>query len=83
LLHARTLEALGAFDEAERAYELASPSFPGAEARLRHALFLKRWGKIDEARGILKDLLDGAKLGPAHYRRAQAEWLDLARRELV
>jgi hypothetical protein len=44
---------------------------------------LKRWGKIDEARGILKDLLDGAKLGPAHYRRAQAEWLDLARRELV
>lgn len=83
LLHARTLEALGAFDEAERAYELASPSFPGAEARLRHALFLKRRGKIDQARGILKDLLDGAKLGPAHYRRAQAEWLDLARRELV
>jgi len=83
LLHARTLEALGAFDEAERAYELAAPSFPGAEARLRHALFLKRRGKIDQARGILKDLLDGAKLGPAHYRRAQAEWLDLARRELV
>jgi hypothetical protein len=83
LLHARTLEALSAFDEAERAYELAAPSFPGAEARLRHALFLKRRGKIDQARGILKDLLDGAKLGPAHYRRAQAEWLDLARRELV
>jgi hypothetical protein len=83
LLHARTLEALGALDEAERAYELAAPHFPGAEARLRHALFLKRRGKVDQARGILKDLLDGAKLGPAHYRRAQAEWLDLARRELI
>jgi hypothetical protein len=82
LLLARTLEALNAFDEAERAYEAAAPSFPGAEARLRHALFLKRRGKGGPARDILKDLLDGAKLGPAHYRRAQAQWLDLARREL-
>jgi hypothetical protein len=82
LIHARTLEALGAFDEAECAYEAAAPSFPGAEARLRHALFLKRRGKTDQARSILKDLLDGAKLGPAHYRRAQAQWLDIARREI-
>lgn len=82
LLLARTLEALNAFDEAERAYEAAAPNFPGAEARLRYALFLKRRGKAGPARDILKDLLDGAKLGPAHYRRAQAQWLDLARREL-
>jgi hypothetical protein len=26
--------------------------------------------------------LDGAQLGPAHYRRAQAEWLERAKREL-
>jgi hypothetical protein len=45
-------------------------------------LLLKRRGKTDRARAILKDLLDGAKLGPAHYRRAQAEWLEIARREL-
>ncbi len=82
LLHARTLEALNALDEAERAYETAAPGFPGAEARLRQALLLKRRGKADRARAILKDLLDGAKLGPAHYRRAQGEWLDIARREL-
>jgi len=82
LLRARTLEALNDFDGAERAYEVAAPAFPGAEARVRLAMFLKRRGKVEEARGILKDLLDGAKLGPAHYRRAQAEWLDLARREL-
>jgi hypothetical protein len=82
LLHARTLEALDAFDEAERAYEEVAPNYPGAEARLRYAVFLKRRGKLNEARRLLKDLLDGAKLGPAHYRRAQAEWLDRARREL-
>lgn len=82
LLHARTLEALDAFEEAERVYRSAAPVFPGAEGRLRYALFLKRRGKTDQARDILKDLLDGARLGPAHYRKAQAEWLDLARREL-
>jgi len=82
LLYARTLDALNSFDDAERAYAAVAPGYPGAEARLRYALLLKRRGKVEEARGILKDLLDGAKLGPAHYRRAQAQWLDLARREL-
>jgi hypothetical protein len=82
LLYARSLEALGAFDEAERVYAAVAPGYPGAEARLRYALLLKQRGKTEEARGILKDLLDAAKLGPAHYRRAQAEWLDLARRAL-
>jgi hypothetical protein len=82
LLYARTLEALDALDEAEREYALIAPGFPGAEARLRYGLLLKRRGKLNEAQRVLKDLLDGARLGPAHYRRAQAEWLDRARREL-
>lgn len=82
LLYARTLEAQNALDEAERQYALIAPGFPGAEARFRYGLLLKRRGKLQEAHRILKDLLDGAKLGPAHYRRAQAEWLDRARREL-
>jgi hypothetical protein len=82
LLYARTLEAQDALDEAEREYARISPGFPGAEARLRYGLLLKRRGKLNEAQRVLKDLLDGAKLGPAHYRRAQAEWLDRARREL-
>jgi hypothetical protein len=82
LLYARTLEAQDALEEAEREYALLAPGYPGAEARLRYGLLLKRRGKIQEAQRVLKDLLDGAKLGPAHYRRAQAEWLDRARREL-
>ncbi len=82
LLYARALEAQDALAEAEREYAAVAPGFPGAEARLRYALLLKRRGKLPEARAVLKDLLDGAKLRPAHYRRAQAEWLDRARREL-
>jgi hypothetical protein len=82
LLYARTLEARNALDEAEREYARIAPGYPGAEARLRYGLLLKKRGKLQEAQRVLKDLLDGAKLGPAHYRRAQAEWLDRARREL-
>jgi hypothetical protein len=82
LLYARTLDAQDALDEAEREYAALAPGYPGAEARLRYGLLLKRRGKLQEAQRVLKDLLDGAHLSPAHYRRAQAEWLDRARREL-
>jgi hypothetical protein len=82
LLYARTLDSQDALDEAEREYEMLAPGYPGAEARLRYGLLLKRRGKFQEAQRVLRDLLDSAKLGPAHYRRAQAEWLDRARREL-
>jgi hypothetical protein len=82
LLYARTLEAQNSLEEAERQYAVAAPEFPGAEARLRYGLLLKRRGKLEDARRVLQDLLDGAKLAPSHYRRAQAEWLERARREL-
>jgi hypothetical protein len=82
LLYARTLEAQDALDEAERAYAHAAGLYPGAEARLRYGLLLKRRGNLPEAQQVLKDLLDGARLGPKHYRKAQAEWLERARREL-
>jgi hypothetical protein len=82
LLYARTLEEQGALDEAERVYAEFAPGYPGAEGRLRYGLLLKRRGKLEDSRRVLQDLLDGAKLGPAHYRRAQAEWLTRARREL-
>lgn len=82
LLYAQVLEATQDLDAAEDEYAAVAPGYPGAEARLRQALFLKRRGKIEEARRILKDLLAGAQLGPVHYRKAQAEWLQKARREL-
>ena len=82
LLYARTLDAQNALDDAEREYAALAPGYPGAEARFRYGLLLKRRGKLQEAQRVLKDLLDGSRLSPAHYRRAQAEWLERARREL-
>jgi len=82
LLYARALEAQGALDEAEREYAAFAPQYPGAEARLRYGALLKRMGKSDDARRVLKDLLESAELGPPHYRKAQAQWLERARREL-
>lgn len=82
LLYARTLEAQDSLEEAERSYAALAGGYPGAEARLRYGLLLKRRGNLDEAHRVLKDLLDGARLGPPHYRKAQAEWLERARREL-
>jgi hypothetical protein len=82
LLYARALEATDALPEAETEYAAIAGGYPGAEARLRYGLLLKRRGKLDEARQIFKDLLDAARLGPPHYRKAQAEWLERARREL-
>ncbi|HUX72760.1 MAG TPA: tetratricopeptide repeat protein [Steroidobacteraceae bacterium] len=82
LLYARTLEADGALEQAEREYASIAPEYPGAEARLRYGLLLKRCGKSDAANRAFTELLESARLAPAHYRRAQAEWLQRARREL-
>lgn len=83
LLYARTLEQLEALDEAQHAYASIAPSFPGTEAKFRYALLLKRRGKVDQAHQIFTDLLESAALAPAHFRKAQAHWLDCARKELA
>ncbi len=82
LLYARTLEADAALDRAEREYASIAPVYPGAEARLRYGLLLKRVGKLDEANRVFREMAESARLAPSHYRRAQAEWLERARREL-
>ena len=82
LLYARALEGDSALDAAEHEYAAVASGYPGAEARLRYGLLLKRRGKVEAARAMFKDLIDGAHLAPAHYRRAQAVWLDQARREM-
>lgn len=81
LLYARTLESQDSLEEALREYAALAPGYPGAEARVRYALLLKRLGKFEDAHRIFKDLMDSAKLAPPHYRKAQAQWLDYARRE--
>jgi hypothetical protein len=82
LLYARALEAEGNLAKAESEYRAIAAYYPGSEATVRHALLLKKTGRADEARTVLEDVLKTAELAPRHVRRAQAEWLAIAKREL-
>lgn len=83
LLYARALEAEGNSDKALDEYATLSQYFAGAEARVRYGQLLVKCGRKDQARQVLKELLETARVSPKHYRRAQAEWLALAEKELA
>jgi hypothetical protein len=80
LLYARALEAEGQAERALEEYKVLSGYFPGAEATVRYAILLRSRQQVDEARRVLRDLLDNAKMAPEHYRRTQEDWLKEARR---
>jgi hypothetical protein len=80
LLYARALEAEGNAQKALEEYQALSTSYPGAEAAVRYAQLLKAQGRVEESRTVAKDLLEQARIAPAHYRKAQRDWLDSAQR---
>jgi hypothetical protein len=80
LLYARALEAEGNKAMALEEYRVAAPSYPGAEATARFVQLLAAEGRYEEARKVARELLEQARIAPAHYRRAQKEWLDIAQR---
>lgn len=80
LLYARALETEGNKTKALEEYKVLAPSYPGAEAAVRYAQLLKAQGQPDEARKVAQELLEEARIAPAHYRRAQKSWLDMAER---
>jgi hypothetical protein len=82
LLYARALEMEGNLEKALSEYATLTEYFPGAEAGVRYARLLIRSDQGPLAQQTLKALLDRAKYAPAHYRKAQREWLDEAHREL-
>jgi hypothetical protein len=82
LLYARALEAEGQAPRALEEYKVLSGYYPGAEAAVRYAQLLRAQGQRDDARGVLRGLLDQSAVAPAHYRRTQEEWLKQAEREL-
>jgi hypothetical protein len=82
LLYARALEREGQTQRALDEYKVLSGYFPGAEAAVRYAQLLRGQGQRDQARQVLKGLLDQSAVAPAHYRRTQEEWLKQAEREL-
>src|SRR5882757_201144 len=80
LLYARSLESEGNTQKAIEEYRVLASSYPGAEAAVRYAQLLKSQGRGDEAQKVARDLLEQAKIAPAHYRKAQKSWLDAAER---
>jgi hypothetical protein len=80
LLYARALETEGNTAKALDEYKVLAHSYPGAEAAVRYAQLLKAQGQQDEARKVAQELLEEARIAPAHYRRAQKSWLDVAER---
>jgi hypothetical protein len=82
LLYARALEAEGNVEKALSEYATLVEYFAGVEAGVRYAKLLIRSDQRPLAQQTLKALLDRAKYAPAHYRKAQREWLDEAHREL-
>jgi len=78
LLYARALEAEGNTDGALSEYATLAGYYPGAEAAVRYAELLKSQQRGDDARRVLQELLNHAKVAPAHYRRNQEDWLKRA-----
>jgi hypothetical protein len=81
LIYARALDESGATDRALDEYEALARYYPGAEARVRHALLYKKLGQMARASELFGAVLKDARLAPKHFRRSQREWIELAQRE--
>jgi hypothetical protein len=82
LLYARALEGEGNQAKALEEYAAVASYYAGAEAKLRYAKMLRSVGKTDDARRVLNELLEHARVAPRHYRKMQQEWLAEAQRDL-
>jgi hypothetical protein len=80
LLYARAVEASGDVAKALEEFRVLAGYFPGGEAAVRYARLLRQQGQADEARRVLRELLDRMSLAPPHVRKAQQEWLAEAQR---
>jgi hypothetical protein len=83
LLYARALAGEGNRDKALEEFAALTQYYTGAEAPLRYAQLLRTSGRTEDARRVLKELLEHARFAPRHYRKMQQEWLALAERELA
>ncbi len=78
LLYARALEDSGRLEEAAGEYHALASYYPGAEARVRYGLLLRKLGRSAEAKALLTELLAQMRRAPRYVRKAQAEWIAMA-----
>ncbi len=81
LLYARSLELSGEFERALAQYEVLAPQYAGEEVRCRYAMLLKQRGRTEAATRVFEEIERKVRRAPAHYRRSQREWTELAKRE--
>ena len=82
LLYARALAESGRTDEALDEFRAVSNYFAGAEARVRWAMLLETVGRQAEARVLYTDLLTQMRRAPKYVRKAQAQWISIAEKQL-
>jgi len=78
LLFARCLIELKQLDEAAREFEVLRNNFSGEEARFRYAELLASMGRSKRAKEIIAEIKQRVDVAPAHYQKAQREWLQKA-----
>jgi hypothetical protein len=83
LLYARALQEAGRTDEALEEYQALLDYAPGSEAKVRYGLLLKLVGRIAEAKVVFTELLIQMKRAPRHVRKAQAEWIAIAEKQIA
>jgi hypothetical protein len=83
LLYARALAETGRTYEALEEYQALLDYAPGAEARVRYGMLLKLAGRIADARHVFNEFLIQMRRQPKHVRKAQAEWIAIAERQIA
>jgi hypothetical protein len=83
ILLARSLERLNDTDAAVKMYKVIAENSRDEEAQCRYGLLLKKLGDTEKAREIFGQMLKRAQRGPAQYRKANKQWFDIAKQNLV
>ncbi|MGJ5204526.1 tetratricopeptide repeat protein [Bradyrhizobium sp. HKCCYLR20261] len=83
LLYARALQDAGRTDEALEEYQALLDYAPSSEAKARYGSLLKSVGRVDEAKVVFTELLIQMKRSPRHVRKAQAEWIAVAEKQIA
>jgi hypothetical protein len=83
LLYARSLAEAGRIDEALEEYHALLDYAPGAEVKVRYGLLLKLVGRLADAKLVFNEFLIQMRRQPKHVRRAQAEWIAIAEKQIA
>ena len=80
LLYARAQAEAGNHELALSEFETLTQYFTGPEARVYYAQYLETQGDSVKAKKIYAQVLDDARLSPAHYRKAHKQWINIAKK---